>query len=279
MKVFVVTVEADLAEVAADRLWALGVRGIEEREVGDRRVELRTVVGEDDVAIARAASTLEPAWRWRVEEVDERPTATWRDHARPVVVNPHLAVVPAWIEADPVELGLAADAVIVSIEPGGSFGLGDHPTTQLTLAEVADQVVSRPGCSVLDVGCGSGVLAIAAARLGAGAVVAIDVADAAIEATRDNAARSGVTTIEASTTPLGRVPGTFDVVAANILAPELVAMAAELRRVVAPGGVLVVSGVLADRHRHVLDALAPLEPVSTRVHEGWAAVTLTAPSP
>jgi ribosomal protein L11 methyltransferase len=278
MRTFVVTVPADLVEVASDRLWTLGVRGIEERSTADGRVDLRTSVGEDDAAISRAARSLDPGWDWRVEQVDPQPATTWRMHARPVVISPQLAVVPAWADHDLSGLGLSPDAVVVPIEPGGSFGLGDHPTTRATLGEVAAQVSRRPGCAVLDVGCGSGVVAIAAARLGAGRVVAIDIADAAIEATRENAAMSRVSTmVDVSTTPLHEVTGTFDVVAANILAPELIALADDLRRVVAHGGVLVVSGVLAGRHDHVLDALAPLVPIASRVLDGWAAVSLVAP--
>ena len=114
---------------------------------------------------------------------------------------------------------------MVLIDPGRAFGSGSHPSTLLALAALEALVL--PGSTVLDVGCGSGVLAVAAARLGAGRVVAIDIDPAAHEATLDNAARNGVA-VEVSATPLGEVAGRFDVVVANLLAPTLVELAAPL---------------------------------------------------
>jgi ribosomal protein L11 methyltransferase len=107
--------------------------------------------------------------------------------------------------------------------------------------------------------------------------VAIDVAAAAIEATDRNSLANGVhDVVRASTTPLVELDGRFQVVLANVLAPDLIVMAADLRRVVAPGGVLVISGILAERHDHALAALLPLRPMSTATADGWAAVTLQA---
>jgi len=119
------------------------------------------------------------------------------------------------------------------------------------------------------------VLAVIAAVRGAGEVEAIDLADPAREATLDNARRNGVADIvRASTRSISDVDGEFDVVLANILAPVLVSMSDDLRRVVACDGTLVISGILADRHDHVLEALHPMVVVSTRELEGWAAVEL-----
>ena len=142
---------------------------------------------------------------------------------------------------------------MTAIEPASSFGLGDHPTTALTLGLLAAHVRSARAAStidsVLDVGCGSGVLGIVAAQLGVATIRAIDISAAAIEATNANAARNGVVDhITADTAPLSAVTGSYDLVVANILAPVLVSMADDLRRVLAPGGVLMISGILQDSH-------------------------------
>jgi ribosomal protein L11 methyltransferase len=151
--------------------------------------------------------------------------------------------------------------------------LGDHPTTRLSAA-VTHEVV-RPGDRVLDVGCGSGVLSIVAALRGADRVVAIDVGEAAREATVDNAIRNDVRDrIDASTIPVTDVTGDFDVVIANILAPVLVSMATSLRRLTADRGVLVMSGVLTGGHDHVIEAMRPMRPIAERHLDGWSAVTL-----
>jgi ribosomal protein L11 methyltransferase len=164
----------------------------------------------------------------------------------------------------------------VAIEPGGAFGLGNHPTTRLSAAAVERLTGEGSGVtSVLDVGCGSGVLAIIAAARGATRVIAIDIAEAAREATVANAAANGVGhLVEASTDALAQIDGACDLVLANILAPTLIALAPELQRVLAPDGALVISGVLDGGYDHVIVALAPLRVVRVDVLEGWAALEL-----
>ncbi len=272
MRVVTLTVPTEAAELAADRLWSAGAQAVEEREADDDRVELRTSLGNDDRVAARRLGAMPVGWTVAFVEVDERPAETWREFARPIVVSERLVIRPAWQDG-----GGADGALDVAIEPGGSFGLGDHPTTRATAAVLDDLV--RPGHSVLDVGCGSGVLAVIAGLRGAERVVAIDIAEPARAATVDNARRNGVADrVEASTTALGEVDGTFDLVAANILAPTLVAMAPDLRRVTAAGGRLVISGVLTDGYDHVLTALAPMQVVARRDVDGWSAVTLAHPA-
>jgi ribosomal protein L11 methyltransferase len=156
----------------------------------------------------------------------------------------------------------------------GAFGLGDHPTTLLSLRSVRPLVTDRS--EVLDVGCGTGVIAVMAARLGARRVRAIDVAAAAVEATRHNAALNDVA-VDVDTTPLSAITGRYDVVVANILAPALVALAPDLRRTTAAQGRLVISGVLDGAHDHVLAALGPMVVEQELVLDSWAAVTLRHP--
>ena len=261
------------AEIAADRLRIAGAWAIEER--GDDPVELRTVISSDDDEVVRRLGDLPGTWQLEFHDAIEVDSSAWREHARPVVVSPRLTLRPAWLPV-PRTGGGPGRGLDIAIEPGAAFGLGDHPTTRLCAAAV-DRLV-RPGDRVLDVGCGTGVLSIVAACLGAGAVEAIDISPAAVEQTVDNAVRNGVTaTVSASTTPLHDVAGRYDLVVANVPAPELVAMAVDLRGTVAPHGRLIVSGVLAAHHAHVLVALRPMTVVATSTSGEWAAVELRHP--
>jgi ribosomal protein L11 methyltransferase len=136
----------------------------------------------------------------------------------------------------------------------------------------------RPGTTVLDVGCGSGVLSVVACVLGASSAVGIDIAPAAVAVTQANAAANGVgARVTVSTTPLADVVGQYDLVLANILAPALIELAPHLRRVMAPGATLIISGILADNHQYVLDALAPLVAVRSVTLDVWCAIELQTP--
>ncbi len=274
MIAFVVAVTTDQVELASDALWALGVVAVEERGSGDR-IELWTSLGDDERLVAESVAAFPAAWQWRLEQVDESVADTWREHAVPTWIDQHLVVVPAWL---PRPADTAAGVIAVSIEPGSTFGLGDHPTTVLSLQAVRDAVSRRPGCSVLDVGCGSGVLAIGAVMFGAGSAHGIDIAPAAVAVTTANAGANGVGhAVTVATAPLAQIDETYDVVVANILAPTLLELSADLGRVLAPGGTLIVSGILEHRYGHVLDALAPLQMTSCLTRAGWVAVSLAQP--
>jgi len=272
MIALVVTVPASESELASDVLWSLGVLAVEERDAGagtdDHLVELWTSLGDDVDAITRAAEAFPQRWRWHLVEVDETVADSWRAHAVPTWVEADLVIAPAWVPFEVPE-----GATVLRIEPGPTFGLGDHPTTVLSLRALRNAVFS--GASVLDVGCGSGVLSVAACVFGAARVDAVDIFPAAVPATLHNAQLNGVAgRIAASTTPLVEIDQTYDVVVANILAPALIELADDLKRVLAPAGVLILSGVLAGHHQHVTDALRPLHVVEERTRDGWAAVTL-----
>jgi ribosomal protein L11 methyltransferase len=274
VRAFVVTCPTADVEVVSDVLWQLGVRAIEERPVADRStddVELWTAVGDEPESVERAARMLAGRWPHRVVEIDDRADETWREFAEPIRIGDDLVIAPAWSDVD------ALAPMVVRIEPGGAFGLGDHPTTILSLRALRRLVTDD--VDVLDVGCGTGVLAVTAARLQRRPVRAIDIAAAAVEATLDNARRNGVAdAVEVDTSALAEIEGDYDVVVANILAPVLVALADDLRRVTRPDGRLVISGVLASAHRHVLDALAPMQVAHTDVLDGWACVELRHPT-
>ena len=291
MLAFVVVADNSDVEAAGDILWQLGVRAIEERRStsgsrGDTgEVELWTAVGDEPEAIERAVVALRGRWGHRVVEVSEvvdDAAQTWRDFAAPMWVTDDLVIVPAWQDVDLVSSTVAPLAV--RIEPGGAFGLGDHPTTLLSLRALRRLLDARPGrpvdaaVDVMDVGCGTGVIAVTAALLANRPVRAIDVASAAVEATVDNATRNGVSDlVEVDTTDLADIEVAYDVVIANILAPVLASLADDLGCVTRPHGRLVISGVLDESHQHVLDALAPMMVVRTDVLDGWACVELRHP--
>lgn len=273
MLALVVVVPVHDAELASDELWGLGVVAIEERTLDEQPdvVELWTSLGDDVDLDELRARGWPNHWTARLVSVDETVADTWREFARVIEIEPDLFVRPRWVPFD-----APGDAIVVHIEPGSTFGMGDHPTTVLSTRAL--RRVVTPGVTVLDVGCGSGVLAIAACRFGAARAVGIDISPAAVPTTIDNARANAVDErITVSTDPLAQVVAdgdTFDVVVANILAPTLVALADDLRASLRPGGTLIISGILADAHQHVLDALAPLRVVGTDSLDGWVAVTL-----
>ncbi len=291
MLAFVVAAADSDVEAAGDVLWQLGVRAIEERRGtsgphgGAGTVELWTAVGDEPEAIERAVVALGGRWEHRVVEVStvvDESAQTWRDFAGPMHVADDLVIVPAWQDVDLPPTRVSP--LVVRIEPGGAFGLGDHPTTLLSLRALWRLLDGRTGrlgdsdVDVIDVGCGTGVIAVTAALRANRAVRAIDVASAAVEATIDNAIRNGVSDlVEVDTTDLADIDVDYDVVVANILAPVLVSLADDLRRVARADGRLVISGILAASHQHVLDALAPMVVVRTDVHDGWACVELRHP--
>ncbi len=201
----------------------------------------------------------------RIEDQDwER---SWMDNFQPMRFGQRLWIVPSWHEAPEPQ------AVNLLLDPGLAFGTGTHPTTSLCLQWLDGQALD--GCSVLDFGCGSGILAIAALLLGAERAVGTDIDPQALEASRDNASRNG---IAAERFPLylpGDMPaGTYDVVVANILAGPLVQLAPTISAHVRPGGRLALSGILAEQAEEVRAAYAELfELDPTAVQDGWVRIS------
>ena len=255
-------------ELAADALWTLGAVAVEERNG-----ELWTSLGEDQAWVAAAMPT---QWPYRFVEMDDAAADTWRQFAQPTRISPTLVIRPAWVSYD----GGVGERVL-SLDPGATFGMGDHPTTVLSLQAV--EALVRDGDTVLDVGCGSGVLAIASLMFGAQRAVAIDINPASVEVSIANADRNGVRArLDVSNAPLADIAAAhsaaFDVVFANILAPALIELAPDLRAVLKPTGRLIISGILTTNYQHVVDALAPLEVVAVATMDVWAAVTLRWPT-
>lgn len=185
----------------------------------------------------------------------------------PTQIGKRLWIVPTWHE--PPE----PDAVVIRLDPGVAFGTGTHPTTRLVL----EWLEAHPpqGKSVLDYGCGSGILAIAAAKLGARTVYGTDIDPQALDAARANAASNRVTGVYTAPGDLPSHP--FDLVLANILTNPLKLLAPLLLARVAAGGRLVLAGILERQANEVIDAYARHDPgvrlVAWRSAEGWVCLT------
>lgn len=268
-----VDVAAAEADVAAGELWELGAEGLEERDATtlNKPEQATTLVAHfPDAARARAvAKLLGKRWPARVEYVvgDEWRDA-WKAHFKPTRIGKRLVVRPSW-EKYKKQPG---DVVLV-LNPGRAFGTGTHETTRLVLRELDERVTK--GLRVLDVGCGSGILSIAAILLGGKSVIATDVDPDAVAVTKENAASNKVTpAIKASTRPLTKIPGQFDLVVANIEARVLVPMARALMSKVKLGGTLVLSGILTDQEDDIRAAYKKMS-VERIPHDGeWIAVVL-----
>jgi ribosomal protein L11 methyltransferase len=182
----------------------------------------------------------------------------------PIRVSGRLWIVPSWHESpDPAAINLILD-------PGMAFGTGSHPTTRLCL-EWLERTV-KPGDSVLDYGCGSGILAIAAAKLGAARVAGVDIDPQAVEAANANAERNAVTAVFAdSAAPLA---GEYDVVVANILSNPLRVLAAAICAHVRSGGCLALSGILREQADEIIAVYAPWIPLAVAdVREDWVCLS------
>ncbi|MFZ2852634.1 MAG: 50S ribosomal protein L11 methyltransferase [Rhodocyclaceae bacterium] len=200
------------------------------------------------IAACAASAGLEAAPAYTQEDVAEQ---NWvqltQAQFEPIRVSERLWIVPSWHEApDP-------EALVLVLDPGMAFGTGSHPTTRLCL-EWLERVVT-PGASILDYGCGSGILAIAAAKLGAAEVLGVDIDPQAVTAARNNAERNAVDArFDDSARPLA---GQFDIVVANILANPLKALAPAICGHVRSGGRLALSGILCEQAEELIAIYAP----------------------
>lgn len=265
-----VIVGAEDLDLAVGLAWEAGVSGIEERERPDGSVELR--LGCETAVVPAVTGALEDRWAVRIEVVSSTEGLdAWRDHAEIRYAGPFV-IVPAWMQ---VPGDVDGDDVLV-IDPGHAFGSASHETTRLCL-EIIGELVT-PGTRVADIGCGSGILSVAAARRGAASIVAIDVVDEAVHATSMNADRNDVGQfVAASTTPVGELASaSFDLILANIGAATLCSMAEELVRCLDDRGTLVLSGVLDEQVDIVVSAFSHVAvfEVEERVDGEWCALIL-----
>ncbi|MFZ2449636.1 MAG: 50S ribosomal protein L11 methyltransferase [Methylovulum miyakonense] len=184
---------------------------------------------------------------WQYEAVaDQAWERAWMEYYHPMKFAGRLWVCPTGQEQH--ETG----TVCLTLDPGLAFGTGTHPTTALCLEWLASHDLS--GKTVIDYGCGSGILAVAAVLLGAESALAVDIDPQALTATRDNALKNNVQDKITCYLPEQFIPAQADVVLANILAKPLIELASPISALVAPGGQLVLSGILHDQSGAVMDA-------------------------
>jgi ribosomal protein L11 methyltransferase len=210
---------------------------------------------------------LGPIGELTARRVDDKDwLEAWKADFVPLRIGAFL-VRPSWSEA------VAADAVALVLDPGMAFGTGLHPTTQQCLEALS--ALPLEGKSLLDVGTGSGILAIAAAKRGASPVVAVDIDPLAVDAARENAVRNGVA-IPVGQGSAADVPGRFDVVVANIVSAVLQRIAPDLVARLAGGGTLVVAGISApaEAATRAAFARARLAVLDRTVRDDWVALAL-----
>ena len=210
-------------------------------------------------AAALAGRDVPDANTWQVPDQDWVRATQAQFH--PIRIEDDLWIVPTWRTAP------RADATNIALDPGLAFGTGAHPSTRLCLSWLRQHVTR--GASVLDYGCGSGILAIAASKLGAQRVVGVDIDAQAISASAANARLNGVDAAFADVDAL-QSGATFDIVVANILANPLRVLAPALCQRVAPGGAIALAGILVAQAQDVVDAYARWVPLRAwRVDDDW----------
>jgi ribosomal protein L11 methyltransferase len=244
------------ADRLSAQLFQLGATGLEERDASTlskgKEGKVTVVASFATEEEARAALAKVPKGLGaRLEElVGDAWRDAWKEHFKPFALCDGLWVRPPW-EAFEAKAG---DRVL-ELEPGRAFGTGLHETTSLVAQALSTHRAELDGQRILDVGCGSGILALVALAFGAKDALGTDVDKDAISVAKENAERNGLASrTQFITTPISRVKGTFPVVVANIEADVLIGMQKELERHVTPGGLLVLSGILATRKADVLAA-------------------------
>ena len=215
----------------------------------------------DGLALLAALEAFDPALDWtrvRFQNIEDQDwERAWMDTYAPLHFGRRTWIVP-WNHALP-EAAQEADAAVIRLDPGLAFGSGTHPTTSLCLQwldALADEGVLT-GAQVLDYGCGSGILALAALRLGAGSAVGVDNDPQALAASRDNAERNGLSAALELHPPQASPARTYPVVVANILASALDGLADTLAGHTAPGGRIALSGILDGQEEALLRRYRP----------------------
>jgi len=262
-----------LLELLAQRLAELGRSSFEERAAaGGARVLVYDVGAEALGDLQRAleapeSGALRGALRFEIAEVAPDWAIAWTAHLEPVALTPSITLYPRPPEGAP-------DPAALYLEPAFAFGFGEHESTRLLARWLEASCTASPGVSVLDVGCGTGVLALVARRAGAGQVVGVDLSEPAIAAARSNAALNQLGSVSFVRGSIGEVDGQFERVVANIEANVLVELAPHIADKLSSTGEVALAGLIREQCDGVIERYAPLG-VSLSVHEevdGWCAL-------
>jgi len=265
----------DADEGTADEKPLFGEPGMEPEEAAwdHSRVVALTAEDADQAAIvadAAAGIGLADVPKYTLRGVEEQDwVRLTQSQFDPIHIGKNIWVVPSWHEAPD------QNALILELDPGLAFGTGSHPTTRLCMEWL--EAHPAPGKAVLDYGCGSGILAMVAKKLGASLVAGVDIDPQAIDSARDNAERNQVAEIEYflpnDFAQSAHADARFDIVVANILSSPLKLMAPMLSGRVADGGALILSGVLARQAEEVAAAYAPFIKLGVWAElDGWVAL-------
>ncbi len=222
-------------------------------------LRVKTYLAEDDAQTRRRIETglwhlgqlypiPEPSFR-TLAEADW--AEAWKQHYSTLRIGERTVIVPAWQDYEP-----QAGEIVIRLDPGMAFGTGTHPTTRLCLAAL--EKVITPGMTMLDVGAGSGVLSIAAAKQGAGAVLAVDVDEIAVHSARKNLALNRVgDRVHLVTGSIEKAEGQYDLALVNILARVILSLLEQgLVDLLRPGGLVIASGIIDDQEAQVREAFA-----------------------
>lgn len=254
-------VPAEESDTFSSLLFDLGAQGVEERD--ETTLQKNQASGkvtlvasfstreEAEEAIAELPAEFSPRYE---EVVGDAWRDAWKEHYKPFEIARGIVIRPPW-ETYEAKTGER----VLELEPGRAFGTGLHETTRLVAKAIAEHGGELTKKVVLDVGCGSGILGLAALALGADRAICIDVDQEAIDVTIENAARNDLSKrVDASTTDLTDVAGDYPVVLANIEARVLIPMASDLKKHVAQGGLLLLSGILVGQKDEVAAAYADM---------------------
>src|SRR5215208_1781737 len=271
------TVNGELAEAVADVLARFafsgvmmeqGVKYVDDEDAGtptgpitvrayleiDDRIEETRQKLEESLYYLGRIQPLPPASYQQI--ADQNWMEAWKQHYKPILIGERLLILPAWMDSpDPTRIA-------IKIDPGMAFGTGTHPTTQLCLGLMEKEIVVRHPSLVIDVGCGSGILSIAALKLGVGSALGVDIDAGSIENARENADTNSIG--EALILGIGSVNEILDekfpfrkapLVVANILAPVIIRLLdAGLAELMDEDGALLLSGILQDQAQNVIEA-------------------------
>lgn len=209
-----------------------------------------------------------------MKDVDEEDWSNaWKKYYHPVQVGEHLVVCPSWEAYD-----RKPDEVVLTLNPGMAFGTGTHDTTRLCM-ELLEKYIT-PQDTVLDVGCGSGILAITAALLGANKIIGCDIDEVAVKVAGENAALNGVQDHIAfhQGDLTSQVEGSFQIICANIVADVIIRLSEDVGRYLAKDGIFITSGIIDTREQDVLNALEQngFQVIERRTSGGWVALACKA---